>query len=78
MPAASELERAGNPEIACVKADDLVPGVKDAAVARPRAPERDRLDVTRWRYAIPCGHRTFKRARIAINGHRVSAPMNPT
>ena len=52
MPAASELECAGDPEIACVEADDLVAGVKDAAVARPRAPKRDRFDVTRWRYTI--------------------------
>ena len=36
MPAASELEGAGDPEIACVEADDLVSGVKDAAVAGPR------------------------------------------
>ena len=46
MPAASELERAGDPEVACVEADDLAAGVEDAAVARPRAPERDRFDVT--------------------------------
>ena len=31
VPAASELERAGDPEIACVEADDLVARVKDAA-----------------------------------------------
>ena len=52
MPAASELECARDPEIACVEADDLVAGVKDAAVARPRTPKRDRFDVTRWRYTI--------------------------
>jgi hypothetical protein len=55
MPAASELECAGDPESACVEADDLVAGVKDAAVARPRAPKRDRFDVTRWRYTIAGG-----------------------
>jgi hypothetical protein len=47
MPAPLELEHAGDPEIARVEADDLVAGVKDAAVARPRAPKRDRFDVTR-------------------------------
>jgi hypothetical protein len=56
MPAASELERAGDPEITCVEADDLVPGVKDAAVTGPRTPQWDRFDVTRWRYAIPGRH----------------------
>jgi len=56
MPAASELEDAGDPEITCVEADDLVPGVKDAAVAGPRTPQWDRLDVTRGRYAIPGRH----------------------
>src|SRR5580765_1340661 len=48
MPAPSELERAGDPEIACVEADDLATGVKDPPVARPRTPERDRLDVPSW------------------------------
>src|SRR6185437_8530918 len=52
MPAPLELERAGDPEIACVEADDLVAGVKDAPVARPRTPERDRLDVPSWCYTI--------------------------
>ncbi len=52
MPAPSELERTGDPEVACVEADDLVAGVKDAPVARPRTPERDRFDVTSWRYTI--------------------------
>ena len=45
MPTALKLERAGDPEIAGVKAGDVVADVKDAAVARPLAPERDRLDV---------------------------------
>jgi hypothetical protein len=52
MPASSELERTGDPEVACVEADDLVAGVKDASVARPRTPERDRFDVTSWCYTI--------------------------
>ena len=52
MPAPSELKRAGDPEVACVEADDLVAGVKDAPVARPRTPERDRFDVTSWCYTI--------------------------
>jgi hypothetical protein len=52
MPAPSELERAGDPEIACVEADDLVAAVKDAPVARPRTPERDRFDLTSWCYTI--------------------------
>jgi hypothetical protein len=52
MPAPSKLERAGDPEVACVEADDLVAGVKDAPVARPRTPQRDRFDVTSWCYTI--------------------------
>ncbi len=52
MPAPSELERAGDPEVACVEADDLMAAVKDAPVARPRTPERDRFDVTSWCYTI--------------------------
>jgi hypothetical protein len=52
MPAPSELERTGDPEVACVEADDLVAGVKDATVARPRTPEWDRFDVTSWCYTI--------------------------
>jgi hypothetical protein len=36
MPAPSELERAGDPQVARVEADDLVAAVKDAPVARPR------------------------------------------
>ena len=52
MPAPSELERAGDPQVACVEADDLVAGVKDAPVARPCTPERDRFDVTSWCYTI--------------------------
>ena len=52
MPAPPELERARDPEIACVEADDLAAGVKDAPVARPRAPERDRFDVPSWCYTI--------------------------
>jgi len=52
MPASLELERAGDPEIACVEADDLAAGVKDAPVARPCTPERDRFDVPSWCYTI--------------------------
>ena len=51
-PTAPKLERAGDPEIACVKADDVVADVKDAAVARPCAPERNRLDVACGRHTI--------------------------
>ena len=60
MPAASEPEGAGDPEIACVEADDLVSRVKDAAVTGPRTSEWDRFDVTRWRYAIPGRHYVFQ------------------
>jgi hypothetical protein len=56
MPAAAKLERAGDPEIACVEADDLVAAVKDAAVARPRTSKRDRLDLTHWCNAITGRH----------------------
>ncbi len=52
MSAPSELKRASDPEVARVEADDLVAGVKDAPVARPRTPERDRFDLTSWCYTI--------------------------
>jgi hypothetical protein len=69
MPAPSELERAGDPEVACVEADDLVAAVKDAPVARPRTPERDRFDVTRWCYTITgrasrCSRHTYQSPRL--------------
>ena len=51
-PAAAELERADDPEVACVEADDLPAAVKDAAVAGPGAAQRDRLDVAQRGYAI--------------------------
>ena len=52
MPATLELEHAGDPEVACVEADDLIAAVKDAPVPGPRTPERDRFDVTSWSYTI--------------------------
>src|SRR5258705_10263639 len=77
MPAPSKLERAGDPEVACVEVDDLAAGVKDAAVARPCTPERDRFDVTSWRYTI-----TGRRHGVAVTlinrqGSTHSAPRDP-
>ena len=81
MPAVSEFERAGDPQIACVEADDLLAGVKDAAVARPRTPERDRFDVTRWRYAISgpasrCSVTVHLSARTAEPASFTTAPLH--
>src|SRR5207249_2484230 len=56
VPAVAELERAGDPEVARVEADDLLAGVKDPAIARPGTPERDRLDVARRRHPIAGRH----------------------
>ena len=76
MPAPSELERAGDPEVACVEADDLMAAVKDAPVARPRAPERDRFDVTSWRYTIT-GRRHVPVTLINRQGSAHPAPIDP-
>ena len=35
MPASPKLERASDPKVARVEADDLVTGMEDAAIARP-------------------------------------------
>jgi hypothetical protein len=81
MPAPSELERAGDPQVACVEADDLVAGVKDAPVARPCTPERDRFDVTSWCYTIRAGvtvstsHLSIAKARVR---HSRFGPRQPT
>ena len=69
MPAPSELERAGDPEVACVETDDLMAAVEDAPVARPRTPERDRFDVTSWRYTIT-GRRHVSPPRLFESGRR--------
>src|SRR5207248_1802892 len=52
VPPAPEIERAGDPEVARVKADDLPAGMKNAAVARPRTPERDRFDLAHRRDTV--------------------------
>jgi hypothetical protein len=65
MPAAAKLERAGDPEIACVEADDLVAAVEDAAVAGPRTPKRDCLDLAQW-----CNTVTSSQSRFRIGGNR--------
>jgi hypothetical protein len=77
MPAPLELERAGDPEVACVEADDLVAGVKDAPVARPRTPERDRLDITSWCYTIT-GRRHGVPSHLSIAKARLPRPDKPT
>src|SRR2546428_7967345 len=56
VPAASKLERAGDPKIASMKTNDLSALVEDAAVTRPRAAQRDRFDVTERRHAVPSRH----------------------
>src|SRR5205823_4791106 len=61
------LERAGDPEVACVEADDLMAAVEDAPVARPRTPERDRFNVTSWRYTIT-GRRHVSPPRLFESG----------
>jgi hypothetical protein len=51
-PAAPELERAGDPEIARVETDDLPAGVEDAAVPRPRPAQWKRLDLAQRRDSV--------------------------
>src|ERR1700693_1549599 len=63
MPATAKLERAGDPEIARVKADDLVARMENAAVARPGTPEWDGFDVTHWRHTISCWSHVVSSAR---------------
>ena len=65
MPAAAGLERAGDPEVARVKADDLPARMNDAAVPRPGAAERDRLDVAHRRDAV-AGGSMFDHARTVL------------
>jgi hypothetical protein len=76
MPAPSELERAGDPEVACVEANDLVAAVEDAPVARPRTPERDRFDVTSWCYTIT-GRRHVVPSHLSIAKARLTPPERP-
>jgi hypothetical protein len=52
LPAAAELERARDPQIARVETDDRPALVEDSAVSGPPAAERDRLDVTQRRDAV--------------------------
>src|SRR3954447_8833624 len=51
-PPAAELERACDPEVARVEADDLPPGMEDAAVSRPGAAQRDGHDVAHRRDSV--------------------------
>ena len=69
MPAAAELERARDPQVAGVKADDLPAGMDDAAVSGPGAAERDGHDVTRRRDSIARGCHAFAR----LWGHRLGS-----
>src|SRR6185295_8712743 len=77
LPAPLELERTGDPEVACVEADDLVAGVKDAPVARPCTPERDRFDVSSWCYTIT-GRRHGVPSHLSIAKARLPRPETPT
>jgi hypothetical protein len=77
MPAPSELERAGDPEVACVEADDLTAAVKDAPVARPRTPERNRFDVTRWRYTVTGRRQVVPLTLINRQGSTDPARIDP-
>src|SRR6202035_1904740 len=52
VPASPELERAGDPEIACMEAEDLVAGMKNPAITRPGTARRDGLDITHGGDAI--------------------------
>jgi hypothetical protein len=72
VPAVAELERAGDPQIACVEANDLAAGMQVAAVAGPCTPKRDRFDVACWRYAVTGGHDVMVSEPIL----RVSKPAN--
>jgi hypothetical protein len=68
IPAPSELKRAGDREVACVEADDLVTGVKDAPVARPRTPSgiasMSPVGVTRLRAGVTVSPSHFSDFRI--------------
>src|SRR6185295_3065031 len=75
LPAPLELERTGDPEVACVEADDLVAGVKDAPVARPCTPERDRFDVSSWCYTIT-GRRHGVPSHLSIAKARFPRPRD--
>jgi hypothetical protein len=77
MPAPAELERAGDPEVACVEADDLMAAVKDAPVARPRTPERDRFDVASWRYTITGRRHVVPVTLSNRQGSTHPAPIDP-
>jgi hypothetical protein len=50
--AAAELERAGDPEVAAVEADDLASLVEDPTVAGPGAAQWRRDDLARRRNSI--------------------------
>src|SRR5579862_3449947 len=70
VPAAPELERARDPEIAGMKADDVAPGMQDPAIAGPRAAQREGLDlahrrhpITRRRPVLRSNRALFRKAR---------------
>jgi hypothetical protein len=50
--AAAELERAGDPKVPAVEADDLASLVKDPTVAGPGAAQRRGDDLARWRDSV--------------------------
>jgi hypothetical protein len=55
-PAALKFERARDPEVARVKPDNFLAGVEDAAIARPGASKRKRLDVAHRRHSVSGRH----------------------
>jgi hypothetical protein len=63
VPAIRELQRAGDPEIARVEADDFVAGMEDAPIASPGAPKWDCFDIARRRHTIPCRSHVLSLAR---------------
>jgi hypothetical protein len=54
--APAELERAGDPEVPSVKADDLTPLMEDAPVAGPGPPQRRRDDLAGGSDSVALGH----------------------
>src|SRR5580700_6920734 len=66
LPSSPKLEGAGDPKVARVEADDLVTGMEDAAIARPRTAEWDSRDVTHRRHTI--SRRTHVPLLIPMHG----------
>lgn len=52
LPAVSKLERADYPEVTGMKTDNMPTAVQDAAIASPRASQRDCNDIPLRGYAV--------------------------